>query len=163
MKEDIPARLRLIEAITTPLGFFVLALLIVETFLATVLVGGNLQLELKVVGMWAGLSMFVLVVIAVFVLVWSKPSHITFDKDAHLIERGKITAPYSGGADTANVLRAFWKPDGETANRENAEKLTSWMEANGLGEVFVAGLLNASIFREARSAAIRQLNIKTPA
>jgi len=80
---------RIIEAVTAPLGFFVLALLIVEAFLATVLIGGDLEKSDKVIGMWLGVGLFCLVTIAVFVLVWFKPESLTFDKEAHLIDRGK--------------------------------------------------------------------------
>ncbi|HFD32811.1 MAG TPA: hypothetical protein ENJ28_08925 [Gammaproteobacteria bacterium] len=81
---------KIIEAITAPLGFFVLALLIVEAFLATVLVGAELTAGDKTTGMWLGVGLFILVTVAVFILVWFKPQHLTFDKEAHLIESGKI-------------------------------------------------------------------------
>jgi uncharacterized membrane protein (DUF485 family) len=73
-----------LESINAPLGLYVLALLIVETFLAAVLIGSNLDPNDKVVGMWAGVGMFVLVVVIVTILVWFKPSHLTYDKSAHL-------------------------------------------------------------------------------
>ena len=66
------AKVKLVEAITTPLGFFVLALLIVE---------------------------FVLVIGVVSVFVWNKPDNLTFDKEAHLVDRGRI--PY--GSDEEQV------------------------------------------------------------
>ena len=93
------ARIKIIEAITAPLGFFVLALLIVECFLATVLVGADFEKSDKILGMWMGVGLFVLVTILVFVLVWFKPQNLTFDKSAHLIDRGK--APF--GADGYTV------------------------------------------------------------
>jgi len=83
------ARIKIIEAIAAPLGFFVLALLIVESFLAIVLVGADLQNNDKILGMWLGVGLFIMVTIAVFVLVWFKPQNLTFDKAAHLIDRGK--------------------------------------------------------------------------
>ena len=86
-------------AVTAPLGFFVLALLIVEGFLGTVLVAADLENVAKVIGMWMGVGMFVLVMLAVFLLVWFKPQSLTFDKDAHLIDKGK--APY--GTDSYQV------------------------------------------------------------
>lgn len=91
---------KFIEAVTAPLGFFVLALLIVEAFLATVLVGAELENSDKVLGMYLGVGMFVLVISTVFILVWFKPQNLTFDKDAHLIDKGK--APY--GTDSYVVL-----------------------------------------------------------
>lgn len=95
-------RTTLIEAITSPLGFFVLALLIVEAFLATVLLGAQLQPDQKMICVWLGVGMFVLVVTGVWLLVWTKPANLTFDKYAHLVDRGKI--PY--GTDQERVLPA---------------------------------------------------------
>lgn len=80
---------KVIEAVTAPLGFFVLALLIVESFLATVLLGADLDTANTVMGMWLGVSLFVLVTVLVFLLVWFKPQHLTYDKSAHLIQAGK--------------------------------------------------------------------------
>ena len=82
---------KLIEAVTAPLGFFVLALLIVEGFLGTVLVAADLENATKVTGMWLGVGMFVLVIVIVSLLVWFKPQSLTFDKAAHLINTGKAT------------------------------------------------------------------------
>lgn len=93
------AKIKMVEAITAPLGFFVLALLIVEGFLATVLVGADLEKSDMVLGMWMGVSLFVLVIIAVFSLVWFKPQSLTFDKSAHLIDKGKATF----GTDSVSV------------------------------------------------------------
>ena len=74
------SRARLLEGITAPLGFFVLALLIVETFLGAVLIGAKLESAGQLTGMWLGASMFVLVVLLVFLLVWFKPENILFTK-----------------------------------------------------------------------------------
>jgi hypothetical protein len=89
MGEENTKRHQLLEAITAPLGFFVLALLIVEAFLATVLVGATLENSDKVNGMFLGVGLFVFVTLIVSVLVWFKPDHLTFDKEAHLRDRGK--------------------------------------------------------------------------
>lgn len=83
---------RLKQDLTAPLGFFVLALLIVESFLGTVLLGANLEHADKITGIWLGVGLFVLVVIIVFILVWFKPENLTFDKNAHLVNKGK--APF---------------------------------------------------------------------
>ena len=91
---------KIIEAVTAPLGFFVLALLIVEGFLATALIGAELENSDKVLGMWLGVGLFILVTVAVFVLVWFKPQSLTFDKAAHLMDKGK--GPF--GTDSIEVL-----------------------------------------------------------
>ncbi|NCO84364.1 MAG: hypothetical protein COZ31_01510 [Nitrospirae bacterium CG_4_10_14_3_um_filter_44_29] len=82
-------RNQILEAITAPLGFFVLALLIVEAFLATILIGATLENTDKVSGMYLGVGLFVFVTLAVSLLVWFKPDNLTFDKEAHLRNRGK--------------------------------------------------------------------------
>ncbi len=91
---------KLIEAITAPLGFFVLALLIVEAFLATVLVGTTLENTDKVNGMYLGVGLFIFLTIVVAILVWFKPDNLTFDKEAHLRNRGK--PPF--GTDSLTVI-----------------------------------------------------------
>lgn len=88
---------RIIEVIDKPLGFYVLALLIVESFLGLVLVGAkNLKGVYLNIGMWMGVGMFILVILVVTVSVLWKPQNLTFDRDAHLIDRGR--APF--GTDT---------------------------------------------------------------
>lgn len=82
----LSGRGRLIEVITSPIGFFVLALLIVEAFLATVLVGGSLAPQDKMTCVWLGVGMFVLVVAIVSLLVWFKSKAFVFDRQAHLDE-----------------------------------------------------------------------------
>lgn len=98
-------RVGVVEAITTPLGFFVLALLIVETFLGNVLIFANLNEGNKIVGMWAGIGMFCLVTIAVVLLDWFKPQNLTYDKQAHLIDRGKI--PYGASGQEVKPEKLF--------------------------------------------------------
>lgn len=80
----------MISNINTPLGFFVLALLIVEAFLAAVLIGTELESWQRMTCILVGVILFVLVNIAVFSLVWLKPENLIFDKEAHLIDRGKV-------------------------------------------------------------------------
>ena len=75
---------KLVEAVTAPLGFFVLALLIVESFLAAALIGGGLDAANQLTVLWMGVGMFVLVILVVAILVWKKPENLTFDKEAHL-------------------------------------------------------------------------------
>ena len=88
------SRNKLVEAITAPLGFFVLALLIVEASLSVVLVASDLEPSDKAIGMYLVVGMFVLVAILVFLLVWHKPRNLTFDKAAHL-DSEKTNATYN--------------------------------------------------------------------
>lgn len=74
----------LVNAVNAPLGFFVLALLIVESFLATAILKGGLKSDNQLIVLWMGVGMFVVVVIVVALLVWNKPENLTFDKQAHL-------------------------------------------------------------------------------
>lgn len=88
-KKSSDPRAGLVESITSPIGFFVLALLIVEAFLATVLVGANLPETEKMTAVWAGVAMFILVVVMVFALVWFKPDNFMFTNQEH-IERLRL-------------------------------------------------------------------------
>ena len=80
-------RIGIIEAINHPLGFFVLALLIVEAFLGIVLIYSDLSTEHKYIGMWMGLILFIMLIILVFILVWVKPKNLIFGEKGHLTEQ----------------------------------------------------------------------------
>jgi hypothetical protein len=80
-------RSKILYAINSPLGFFVLSLLIVESFLAIVLIEVEFDNNQKMMGLWVGVGMFIFLVFAVIILVWYKAPNLTYDKDAHLIER----------------------------------------------------------------------------
>ena len=71
------------------MGFFILALLIVETFLTLVLTinGGDYRF-----GIYIGSGLFVLVVVIVAIIDWFRPHHLMFGEKAHLMDRGKF--PY---------------------------------------------------------------------
>lgn len=75
------------------------ALLIAEAFLANVLIFAQLDPVQRWYGVLLGVGMFVLVVVIVALLVWFKPQNLTFDKTAHLMDRGKV--PW--GTDQAQV------------------------------------------------------------
>ena len=81
-------RTGILETSNHPLGFFVLGLLIVETFLGTVLVGSDLDITHKYYGMWAGIGLFIILIIAVFILVWFKPKNLTFGEEGYLRDKG---------------------------------------------------------------------------
>ena len=87
MEGNKEKRSDIIHAITSPLGFFALSLLIVEGFLTIALVGSNLDSRSKFIGMLIGASLFLLVVIGVWLLVWFKPESLTFGEDSHLKRR----------------------------------------------------------------------------
>ncbi len=90
--KHIPERIRIIESIDSPLGFFVLALFIVEGFLSVVLVFSRLTEEHQYYGLLIGVVMFILVVTIVSLFVWLIPHNLTYNKEAHLVDTGKI--PY---------------------------------------------------------------------
>lgn len=82
---------RIIEAIDKPLGFYVLALLIVEGFLVLVLTLSGFGPQAQERGMWAGIGLFVLVVVVVTICVWKKPTHLVFTEWGSLVEMGKAS------------------------------------------------------------------------
>ena len=92
---------KLVEVTRAPLGFFVLALLIVEAFLCTVLLGSDVPGESKVALTYVGVGMFVLVILVVAVLVWKKPQNLIFDKQAHL-DNSQMRAAASLAVASAN-------------------------------------------------------------
>jgi hypothetical protein len=49
---------KILQAVTMPLGFYVLTLLVVESFLGAVLVFSNLTTEIKAIGMYLGVGIF---------------------------------------------------------------------------------------------------------
>ena len=77
-------RYKIITAINAPLGFFVLALLIIETFLGLVLTVGKLPAPQTMMGIYLGVGMFVCVIIAVFMLVWYKAENLILDQHNQL-------------------------------------------------------------------------------
>ena len=75
---------QVIAAVTTPLGCFVLALLIVESFLGIVLVFASLESPDRMECVRLGVRLFIFVVTVVSVFTWFKPKHLTFGKREHL-------------------------------------------------------------------------------
>lgn len=72
-----------IATIVTPLGFFVLSLLIVESFLAVVLLG-QANCSNSDFLLWSGIGLFIFVVLIVSLLVLMKPEALVFDQSGHL-------------------------------------------------------------------------------
>lgn len=91
MQQSRPGWCRIIEAIDKPLGFYVLALLIVESFLTIVITVADLEPRVKEFGMWAGVGLFLAVVGVVTLCVWYKPTHLTFTERGSLVEMGKAS------------------------------------------------------------------------
>ncbi len=71
----IPDRRRtILQIINSPLGFYILALLIGESFLGLVMGLGGAK-NFLATGAFLGVGMFVLVVACVRVVAWFKPEH----------------------------------------------------------------------------------------
>ncbi len=103
---------RIIESVDKPLGFYVLALLIIEGFLTLVLTLSGLDRAAQERGMWAGVGLFVFVVSLVTLCVWRKPTNLTFSERGSLTEMGRIS--YGTGEPEApedNVPRAQNGPE----------------------------------------------------
>lgn len=82
--ESHEKRAGILYAITSPLGFFALSLLIVEGFLTIALVFSDLAASSKFFGMLIGAVLFLVVVIGVLLLVCYKPENLTFSENSHL-------------------------------------------------------------------------------
>ena len=75
-------RSSIINVITSPLGFFALALLLVEGFLGIAISSNNPSAVM--LGMWMAASAFVLVVVIVALMVCFIPDKLTFSSEDHL-------------------------------------------------------------------------------
>ena len=77
-------RSQILRQVTTPLGFYVLTLLILEATLSLVLTFSKLTED----HIWAGflwmIGMFIGVVVLVTLFVWLKPQSLLFEKDEYL-------------------------------------------------------------------------------
>ena len=89
------ARSTNLSTINHPLGFFVLALLIVESSLAVVLIWSDLDQSQKFMGMWALVGLFLFLIVVVTFLVCKYPKNLTYQAEDHLKERtfGEINLP----------------------------------------------------------------------
>lgn len=87
MEDPKEKSVALIQAITSPLGFFALCLLIVEGFLSITLIFSNLTSKDKFIGMIIGAVLFLFVLCIVGLLVWKKPENLTFGEGGHLRRR----------------------------------------------------------------------------
>ena len=75
---------KIIELINAPLGFFVLALLIIESFLTIIITNSKLETSSQMIYVFTGVILFAYITILVFILVWRKPKHLVYDKESHL-------------------------------------------------------------------------------
>jgi heme A synthase len=73
-----------IRSITTPLGFFVLALLIIEGTLGVVLTWSKLSENHVWDGFICMIIIFVCVIIIVSLFTWRNPKHLLYGKEEHL-------------------------------------------------------------------------------
>lgn len=114
MPAELKAASKLVESITAPLGFYVLALLIVETLFAVALASGRLTESSQMTALCMGATLFLIVVGVVTVLVWRKPENLTFDKHAHLtkaeygtdekpaVQKSPMSSPEAQNQETKN-------------------------------------------------------------
>ena len=77
-------RFKAIQAIHSPLGFFALALLIVESFLVGAGAWFDLSSEWRIVAMGVGVLLFLIVFGAVVGLVVCYPKNLVFSEESHL-------------------------------------------------------------------------------
>ncbi|HYV29438.1 MAG TPA: hypothetical protein VFA77_18035 [Candidatus Eisenbacteria bacterium] len=75
---------QILRQVTTPLGFYVLTLLILEATLAIVLTCSQLTEEHVWTGFLWMIGVFIGVVILVTLFVWRKPESLLFEKEQYL-------------------------------------------------------------------------------
>jgi len=81
---------KILNSISSPLGFYVLSLLVVEGFLGIVLTQSNLSEQHQFTGLLIGVGLFVLVLIIVSLFTWLSPAHLTYNSTCHLLQSGKF-------------------------------------------------------------------------
>ena len=64
-------------------------------------------------------------------------------------------------SEAGDIIRSFWKPDGNTINRENEAKLKEWMETNRIdsGAGSITMFLRGEAFESLRIKAVKDLNL----
>jgi type III secretory pathway component EscU len=82
--EVIASRSEVLRGVRSPLGFFVLALLIVEAFLILAGTLFDLPLNIRVASIAVGVLLFVLVVGCVYRLVVKHPRNLVFSEASHV-------------------------------------------------------------------------------
>lgn len=97
------------KLITSPLGFFVFALLVVEAFLGISLY--HLDGDDRLTVVWIGMGMFLVVFATVAFFVWHNPEHLTYDKESHLRDKGK--PPFGTGDNADPSLLKPTNPQGK--------------------------------------------------
>lgn len=81
--KPVGLRVGIIRAISTPLGFYVLSLLIVEATLGLVLTASKLSEEHVWLGFFVAIGLFLLVFIVVTGLVIWSPRNLLYGKEEH--------------------------------------------------------------------------------
>jgi len=76
------------------------------------------------------------------------------DEEISNIVKAKYHKDKSGDA-----IRAYWKPDGKTINKNNANKLKSWMKKNGLDKVSISLFVRSINYTEFRKKAVKEIPI----
>ncbi len=102
-KLDTSQRTKLVEAIDKPLGFYVLSLFIVETFIGGVAWVGKFSETNQLYCLLLGAGLFVYITLVVTLLVWCKPHNLIFNQTGHLRNRnvpyGSDKKPLKGSDD----------------------------------------------------------------
>src|SRR5207245_1010221 len=81
--KSLGVRVGIIRAISTPLGFYVLSLLIVEATIGLVLTGSNLSEDHVWQGFFMAIGLFLLVFVVVTGLVIWRPRNLLYGKEEH--------------------------------------------------------------------------------
>jgi len=78
------SRSKIVGAVRSPLGFFTLALLIVEGFLLGAGAFFELDRPMRITLIWVGIGLFLVVFAAVYRLVVKYPKNLVFTEESHI-------------------------------------------------------------------------------
>lgn len=81
-----------------------------------------------------------------------------FEDQSHFLE--VLGSTYSKPENASDLLSQFWKPDGKSANAQNARMLMDWMNKHEL-KVSISSFLysQSPAYQKAREKAVKDLNL----
>lgn len=157
MAENQNNRIGVIEAITSPLGLFALALLIIESTIGVVLTTSKIPPEQIIYGLLIGSFLFLFTVSIVTYLTIYYPKHLIYDKDSHERETlHNMQTVYSRNEEDKEIIRNFWKKDG-VINSVNEGIIENWMADHDLKGIAITYFLRSDEYDEQRKNLVQYL------
>lgn len=157
-------RVNIIKAITSPLGLYALAFLIMESMISLVLTTSKIPPEDILIGLYIGAFLFIFTILVVTFLALFNPKALTYDKETHEREAiNELQAQYDTSGlvndlENKKLIRGFWKKDG-VLNQQNEGIIVDWMRQKQIN-TSITLLLHENKNQSYRAQLIDYLNSK---